>query len=259
MSPFPACGLGEFSAGAARAARRAVPTRGALAKLWPWGSSGTSRSCSRPARPGCPSAWPRAWSWRAGCRWPTAACTRCSPTSRRSSICSRSSAGPRRSSTGRGAHGVEVRRAFATGLLANGAFALAAFALCLALPRAAVARVSRRRVCARAFLIAAATAPLLTLGDLLRGVARALDRFDLHNQFGSAAVGLDPGAGWSSRCRSAAVRSKPRWSRTCSCRPRSWRSSARASPRSPAWSGGSICARRSRASPTAAVMYCRTC
>ncbi|MFI5316516.1 MAG: lipopolysaccharide biosynthesis protein [Myxococcota bacterium] len=86
-------------------------------------------------------------------------------------------------------HGVSARRALSTGLLANGAFALAAVAVCLA-AREPLSRAFLGAVPARAFLIAAATVPLLTLGDLLRGVARALDRFDLHNQFGLLQSGL---------------------------------------------------------------------
>ena len=79
--------------------------------------------------------------------------------------------------------GVSPRRALSTGVAANGAFALAAFALCWAL-RAPLSHAFLGDVSARAFLLAAATAPLLTLGELLCGVARTLDRFDLHNQFG---------------------------------------------------------------------------
>lgn len=79
-------------------------------------------------------------------------------------------------------HGVPMRRALSTGVFANGAFALFALALCLLL-REPLSRAFLGEVTPSAFWIAAATAPLLTLGDLLRGVARALDRFDLHNQF----------------------------------------------------------------------------
>lgn len=86
-------------------------------------------------------------------------------------------------------HGVSLRRAFSTGLVANGAFALAALALCLVF-REPLSRAFLGDVSPRAFWVAAATAPLLTLGDLLRGVARALDRFDLHNQFGLLQSGL---------------------------------------------------------------------
>ncbi|HKC50996.1 MAG TPA: oligosaccharide flippase family protein [Myxococcota bacterium] len=86
-------------------------------------------------------------------------------------------------------HSVSPRKAFATGLIANGAFALAAFALCLVF-REPLSRGFLGDVSPRAFWIAAATAPLLTIGDLLRGVARALDRFDLHNQFGLLQSGL---------------------------------------------------------------------
>ena len=86
-------------------------------------------------------------------------------------------------------HGVPLRRAFATGLVLNGAFALGALALCLVL-RASLSREFLGDVSPRAFWLAAATAPLLTLGDLLRGVARALERFDLHNQFGLLQSGL---------------------------------------------------------------------
>lgn len=80
-------------------------------------------------------------------------------------------------------HGVSLARAFSSGVVANGAFALAAFAACLVF-RDPLSREFLGDVSARAFWIAAATAPLLTAGDLLRGFARALDRFDLHNQFG---------------------------------------------------------------------------
>jgi O-antigen/teichoic acid export membrane protein len=79
--------------------------------------------------------------------------------------------------------GVSPRRAFSTGVLANGAFALAALALCLAF-REPLSRAFLGDVPERAFFLAAATAPLLTLGELLCGVARTLDRFDLHNQYG---------------------------------------------------------------------------
>lgn len=82
-----------------------------------------------------------------------------------------------------GAKGVPVRRAFSTGLLSNGAFALVALALCL-LFREPLSLAFLGKVSPRAFVIAAAAIPLLTLGDLLRGVARAIDRFDLHNQLG---------------------------------------------------------------------------
>ena len=79
--------------------------------------------------------------------------------------------------------GVSLARAFSTGLVANGALAFAAFALCLVF-REPLSREFLGDVAPRAFWIAAVTAPLLTIGDLLRGVARALDRFDLHNSFG---------------------------------------------------------------------------
>ncbi len=78
--------------------------------------------------------------------------------------------------------GVPLRRALSTGLIANGSFALAVLALCLVF-REPLSRSFLGDVSPRAFWVAAATAPLLTLGDLLRGAARALDRFDLHNQF----------------------------------------------------------------------------
>ncbi|HTO08564.1 MAG TPA: oligosaccharide flippase family protein [Myxococcota bacterium] len=87
-------------------------------------------------------------------------------------------------------HGVPPRRAFATGLFANGAVALGAFALCVAF-REPLSHQFLGGASPKAFWLAAATGPLLVLGDLLRGVARALDRFDLHNQFGllqSAAI-----------------------------------------------------------------------
>ena len=80
------------------------------------------------------------------------------------------------------AHGVSARRAYGTGLFANGAFALAALALCLSF-REPLSRQLLGGASERAFWLAAATGPLLTIGDLVRGVARALDRFDLHNQF----------------------------------------------------------------------------
>ena len=79
--------------------------------------------------------------------------------------------------------GVSPRRALSTGFAANGAFALGAFALCCAL-RAPLSRAFLGDVSAWAFVVAAATAPLLTLGELLCGTARTIDRFDLHNQYG---------------------------------------------------------------------------
>jgi O-antigen/teichoic acid export membrane protein len=87
-------------------------------------------------------------------------------------------------------HGVSARRALGTGLFANGAFALATFLLCLVF-REPLSRGFLGGVSGPVFWLAAATGPLLTIGDLLRGVARALDRFDLHNQYGllqSAAI-----------------------------------------------------------------------
>lgn len=86
-------------------------------------------------------------------------------------------------------HGVSLRRAFSTGLVANAAFALAALGLCLVF-REPLSRAFLGNVAPPAFWVAAVTAPLLTLGDLLRGVARALDRFDLHNQFGLLQSGV---------------------------------------------------------------------
>jgi len=85
-------------------------------------------------------------------------------------------------------HGVSPARAFSTGLVANGAVACAAFAVCLVF-REPLTRAFLGDVSARAFWLAAATAPLLTIGDLLRGYARALDRFDLHNLYGILQLG----------------------------------------------------------------------
>jgi O-antigen/teichoic acid export membrane protein len=85
--------------------------------------------------------------------------------------------------------GVSLRRAFSTGLLANGAIAFGALALCLVF-REPVSRAFLGDVTARSFWLAAAWAPLLTLGDLFRGVARALDRFDLHNHYQLLQSGL---------------------------------------------------------------------
>src|SRR6516165_1524468 len=59
--------------------------------------------------------------------------------------------------------GVSPRRALSTGFAANGAFALGAFALCCAL-RAPLSRAFLGDVSAWAFVVAAATAPLLTFG-----------------------------------------------------------------------------------------------
>ncbi|HTO68803.1 MAG TPA: oligosaccharide flippase family protein [Myxococcota bacterium] len=78
---------------------------------------------------------------------------------------------------------VSPRRALSTGVLGNGAFALAVALACW-LFRSPLSRAFLGDVSARAFLLAAATAPLLAVGDLLCGVARTLDRFDLHNQYG---------------------------------------------------------------------------
>jgi len=80
-------------------------------------------------------------------------------------------------------HGVSPARAFSTGMVANTAITLAVLALCLAF-RDPLSRSFLGEVSARAFVLAALTAPLLALGDFVRGVARAIDRFDLHNQFG---------------------------------------------------------------------------
>lgn len=79
-------------------------------------------------------------------------------------------------------HGVPVRTAFSTGLLANGGLALAAALICLAL-REPISHAFLDDVRASAFVLAALAAPLLALGDLLRGVARAIDRFDLQNSY----------------------------------------------------------------------------
>ena len=79
-------------------------------------------------------------------------------------------------------HGVSPARARSTGLFGNGAIALAALVLCLAL-RGPLSRGFLDDAAPRAFLLAALTAPLLSLGDLLRGVARTIDRFDLQNLF----------------------------------------------------------------------------
>lgn len=79
-------------------------------------------------------------------------------------------------------HGVSPARALSTGLLANGALALAALGVCIAL-REPLSHGFLDDAPAAAFLLAVLAAPLLALGDLLRGVARALDRFDLQNLF----------------------------------------------------------------------------
>ena len=86
-------------------------------------------------------------------------------------------------------HGVSLRRAFSTSVIGNGAFALLALGVCLVF-RESLTGAFLGGVTPRAFWLAAATAPLLTIGDLLRGLARALDRFDLHNQFGLLQSGL---------------------------------------------------------------------
>jgi len=78
--------------------------------------------------------------------------------------------------------GVSARHAFATGLLANLGVLAVSFGACL-LVREPLSSRLLGDVSASAFLMAAATGPLLTLGDFLRGVARAIDRFDLHNQY----------------------------------------------------------------------------
>ncbi|HXZ85167.1 MAG TPA: hypothetical protein VEI82_06730, partial [Myxococcota bacterium] len=61
--------------------------------------------------------------------------------------------------------GVSPRRALSTGLLGNGAIALAAFGLCWLLHEP-LSRAFLGDVSARAFLLAVAAAPLLALGDL---------------------------------------------------------------------------------------------
>jgi O-antigen/teichoic acid export membrane protein len=80
-------------------------------------------------------------------------------------------------------HGVPAARVYSTGIAANSAIALAVLAICLAF-REPISRGFLGEVTARAFLLAALTAPFLALGDFVRGVARALDRFDLSNAFG---------------------------------------------------------------------------
>jgi O-antigen/teichoic acid export membrane protein len=85
--------------------------------------------------------------------------------------------------------GVAPRRALSTGLFANGAFALAVTAICVLL-RSELSQAFLGDAPRSAFLLALATVPLLALGDVLRGVARAIDRFDLHNQFGILQAGL---------------------------------------------------------------------
>ena len=92
---------------------------------------------------------------------------------------------------------------------------------------------------ARAFLLAVLTAPLLALADLLRGVARALDRFDIQNSYSllqsaGLLVGLGAGAAASS-----AARSTPRSRRTSRSSSRWWRASASGWRRSSASSGAS--------------------
>lgn len=79
-------------------------------------------------------------------------------------------------------HGVLPRTAFSTGLLVNGGFAIAVTLVCLAL-RPWVTHAFLGGVWTSAFVLAALAAPFLTLGDLLRGVARALDRFDIQNGY----------------------------------------------------------------------------
>jgi O-antigen/teichoic acid export membrane protein len=78
--------------------------------------------------------------------------------------------------------GIPVRRAFATGLLSNLGVLAVTLAGCVFL-REPLSRSLLGDVSASAFYLAAGTGPLLTLGDFLRGVARAIDRFDLHNQY----------------------------------------------------------------------------
>jgi O-antigen/teichoic acid export membrane protein len=78
--------------------------------------------------------------------------------------------------------GIPARRAFATGLLANLGVLAVTFSACV-LARAPLSRWLLGDVSATAFYLAAAAGPLLTLGDFMRGVARAVDRFDLHNQY----------------------------------------------------------------------------
>jgi O-antigen/teichoic acid export membrane protein len=79
-------------------------------------------------------------------------------------------------------HGVPSQRAFGTGLLGNGALALGASLLCFAF-REPLSRDFLGGAPGPAFQLAVAAGFLLALGDLVRGVARALDRFDLHSQF----------------------------------------------------------------------------
>ena len=79
-------------------------------------------------------------------------------------------------------HGVSRRTAFSTGLLANGGLAISASLICLAF-REPLSHAFLDDVRASAFVLAALAAPLLALGDLLRGVARAIDRFDIQNSY----------------------------------------------------------------------------
>lgn len=79
-------------------------------------------------------------------------------------------------------HGVSLRTAFSTGVLANGGLALLVALICLAF-REPLSHAFLDDVRASAFVLAALAAPLLALGDLLRGVARAIDRFDIQNTY----------------------------------------------------------------------------
>ena len=79
-------------------------------------------------------------------------------------------------------HGVSARTALSTGLLANGGLAVLALLICLVL-REPLSHAFLEDVGARAFVLAALTAPLLVIADLLRGIARAIDRFDIQNSY----------------------------------------------------------------------------
>lgn len=80
-------------------------------------------------------------------------------------------------------HGASPARVFSTGIAANALITGVVLALCLVF-REPISRGFLGEVSERAFALAAITAPFLALGDFVRGVARALDRFDLSNAFG---------------------------------------------------------------------------
>jgi O-antigen/teichoic acid export membrane protein len=80
-------------------------------------------------------------------------------------------------------HRVPIARAFATGLWANALICAAVFALVMAL-RPWLSPAVLHSAHGKLYVVAAAGGCLAIFGEFLRGSARAIDRFDLHNWYG---------------------------------------------------------------------------